>query len=461
MAVVGLNWGDEGKGRMVDNLAAGADYVVRYHGGGNAGHTIHTDRGMFKLHSLPSSVLRPGVTGVLGPGMTVDVEGLLQEIDALAGQGVDTGRLLVSDQASVCFPFHRDLDALEEERLSHGKYGSTRKGISPAYGDRVMKKTLLVRELFDKESLTERLAPVVDWANERLIRVYGADPLVPAEVERWAAGVRDRLEPYVTDTSRLLAGALEAGATVLAEGQLGALRDLYFGIYPFTTSSNCLAGHAPVGIGVPWARVDRVVGVTKAFASCVGAGPFVTEYDEERADRLRRQWGEYGSTTNRPRRLGAFDAVATRYGARVQGAGEIALTNLDQLTGTGELPVCTGYEQEDGLVTTEFTTSPAALARMRPVHRTFAGWDEDISGIRRYDRLPAAARAYVEGIADLVGVPVRYVSVGSHRDALIEVPAGAGDAGAGAAAGRPASADPAAGNTGSTAGTGTAATEGK
>lgn len=421
MAVVGLNWGDEGKGRMVDNLAEDADYVVRYHGGSNAGHTIHTDQGTFKLHSLPSSIMRPDVISILGPGMTVDVEGLLGEIDALAGQpGVAPERLLVSDRASVCFPFHRDLDGLEEERLSHGKYGSTRKGISPAYGDRVMKKTLLVGELFDKEGLPGRLAAVVDWANERITKLYGGAPLVLAEVERWAADVRDRLEPHVADVTALLSRALDENAAVLAEGQLGALKDLYFGIYPFTTSSNCLAGHAPVGMGVPWAKVDHIVGVTKAFSSCVGAGPFVTEFDEERADRLRRQWGEYGSTTNRPRRLGAFDAVATRYGARVQGADAIAITNLDQLTGIGELQVCTAYEQ-DGTPVPEFTTSPTELDRMKPVYRTFAGWDEDISGIRRYEELPAAARAYVEGIQELLGVPVRHVSVGSHRDALINI----------------------------------------
>ncbi|MFF1465156.1 adenylosuccinate synthase [Streptomyces sp. NPDC058330] len=418
-AVVGLNWGDEGKGRMVDNLAEDADYVVRYHGGGNAGHTIHTDQGKFKLHSLPSSVMRPGATSVLGPGMTVDVEGLLSELGELEAH-LSPGRLLVSDQASVCFPFHRDLDGLEEERLAHGRYGSTRKGISPAYGDRVMKKTLLVRELFDKEALPDRLASVVGWANERMEKIYGGAPLVPADVEQWVAGMRDQLEPYVVDTTGLLGKALDGGARVLAEGQLGALRDLYFGIYPFTTSSNCLAGHAPVGMGVPWAKVDRTVGVTKAFSSCVGSGPFVTEFAEERADALRRKWGEYGSTTNRPRRLGAFDAVATRYGVRMQGADEVAMTNLDQLTGTGELQVCTGYER-DGTVVTEFSTSPAVLSRMKPVYRTFEGWDEDISRIRRYDELPPAARAYVEGIQDLLGAPVSYVSVGSHRDALIAV----------------------------------------
>lgn len=422
MAVVGLNWGDEGKGRMVDNLSAGADFVVRYHGGSNAGHTVHTDQGKFKLHGLPSSVLRPEVTSVLGPGMTVDVEGVLRELSALAEQGAACGRVLVSHLASITFPFHRDLDGAEEERLSHGRYGSTRKGIAPAYGDRVMKKTLLVRELYDKESLPDRLSSVVEWANERIEKIYGGAPLVLEDVERWAQQIAEQLEPHVADAAPLLTKALDEGATVLAEGQLGALRDLYYGIYPFTTSSNCLAGHAPVGAGIPWARVDRTVGVTKAFSSCVGAGPFVTEFDEDRADLLRRKWGEYGATTNRPRRLGAFDAVATRYGARIQGADDIAITNLDQLTGVGELQVCIGYEH-NGRAVTEFSAEPADLARMKPVYETFAGWTEDISQVKRYDQLPGEARAYVEAIQELLGVPVRHVSVGSHRDALIDVTA--------------------------------------
>jgi adenylosuccinate synthase len=419
-AVVGLNWGDEGKGRMVDNLSADADYTVRYHGGSNAGHTIHTDQGKLKLHSLPSSVLRPTVTSILGPGMTVDVEGFLEEFAAIRQHGPTPERVLVSDGASVCFPFHRDLDAAEEERLSHGRYGSTRKGISPAYGDRVMKKTLLVRELFDKENLPGRLTSVLDWANERIVKIYGGSAISFADIERWVSGIREQLEPHVVDATRLLSKALDDGATVIAEGQLGALRDLYYGIYPFTTSSNCLAGHAPVGIGVPWARVDATVGVTKAFSSCVGAGPFVTEFDEDRADRLRRKWGEYGATTNRPRRLGEFDAVATRYGVRLQGADEVAVTNLDQLTGIGELQVCVAYER-DGHAVRDFSPSPAELSRMSPVYETFGGWDEDISGIRDYGQLPAGARAYVDAITELLGVPVRYVSVGSHRDALIDL----------------------------------------
>lgn len=419
-AVVGLNWGDEGKGRMVDNLSADADYTVRYHGGSNAGHTIHTDQGKFKLHSLPSSVLRPTVTSVLGPGMTIDVEGFLDEFAKVSEHGVTPDRVLVADNASVCFPFHRALDAAEEERLSDGRYGSTRKGISPAYGDRVMKKTLLVRELFDKENLPGRLASVVDWANERITKIYDKPPLSLPDVERWTADVGERLRPHVVGATGLLSEALHEGATVLAEGQLGALRDLYYGIYPFTTSSNCLAGHAPVGMGIPWATVDRTTGVTKAFSSCVGAGPFVTEFDEERAGRLRRRWGEYGATTSRPRRLGAFDAVATRYGVRIQGADEVAVTNLDQLTGIGELQVCVAY-QRDGRVVRDFSPDPAELARTIPAHETFAGWDEDISQVRDYQSLPAGAREYVEAIEESLGVPVRYVSVGSHRNALITI----------------------------------------
>lgn len=418
-AVVGLNWGDEGKGKMVDALTGDVAYVVRYHGGGNAGHTIVVNEGKFSLHNLPSSVFRAGTTSVLGPGMVVDVETFLAEIELVAAHGSDPSRILVSDAASVCFPFHRDLDAAEEIRLGKDNYGSTRMGISPAYGDRVMKKTLLVRELFDTANLDQRLASVIDWANNRLTRIYGEQARSVDEVRDWVEKLRDRLEPHVTDVTAVLGTALDEGAHVLAEGQLGALKDVYFGIYPFTTSSTCLTAHAPIGMGVPWARVDRTIGVTKAFASCIGAGPLVTEFDKATGDHLRELWGEFGATTNRPRRLGAFDGVATRYGARMQGAQEVALTNLDQLTGIGDLQVCVAYEC-DGTRTTEFSPGPAVLARSTPVYETLAGWSEDTSGIRSYDALPAAARSYVERAEDLLGVYVRYISVGAHRDALVD-----------------------------------------
>jgi adenylosuccinate synthase len=416
--VTGLNWGDEGKGRMVDYLSADADFVGRYHGGSNAGHTIQVDEGKFTLHSLPSSVFRPGVKSVLGPGMVVDVEGFLEEVDMVSGHGVATGDILLSDTASICFPFHRELDAAEEVRLGRDRYGSTRMGISPAYGDRVMKKTLLVRELFDNRTLRSRLATVVDWANARLGRIYGARTVDLTEAQRWAAAVRERIEPFVTDTTEVLTAAEERGATILAEGQLGALRDIYFGIYPYTTSSTCLAGHAPVGLGIPWAQVRHTVGVTKAFSSCVGAGPFVTEYEPDRAAHLRERWGEFGGTTNRPRRLGHFDAVATRYGVVMQGAHEVAITNLDQLTGTGELKICVAY-QRDGQITRKFTPDPVTLERSTACYETFPGWDDPISQIRRFTDLPAAARSYVAAVESLLGVPARYVSVGPHRDELI------------------------------------------
>jgi adenylosuccinate synthase len=417
--VAGLNWGDEGKGKMVDALSAGVDYVVRYHGGGNAGHTIVVDEGRFSLHNLPSGVFRPGTTSVLGPGMVVDVETFLAEVELVTAHGVDPARILVSDAASLCFPFHRDLDAAEEARLGKDNYGSTRMGISPAYGDRVMKKTLLVREMFDSANLDRRLAGVVGWANERLTRIYRARSVSPGEVREWVEKLRDRLEPHVADVTAVLGQALESDAHVLAEGQLGALKDVYFGIYPYTTSSTCLTAHVPVGVGLPWARVDRVIGVTKAFASCIGAGPLVTEFDRERGDHLRELWGEFGATTNRPRRLGAFDGVATRYGARLQGTHEVALTNLDQLSGIGDLQVCVAY-QCDGKPTTAFRPDPAVLERSVPVYESLPGWSQDISGVRTFDALPAAARSYVDRIGELLGVPVRYVSVGAHRDALID-----------------------------------------
>jgi len=416
--IVGLNWGDEGKGRMVDYLSAGANIVGRYHGGGNAGHTIHVAEGRFTLHHLPSSVFQPGVRNLLGPGMVADIDGILAEISLVTKHGVIPENILLSDRAAICFPFHRDLDAAEEHRLGLDQYGSTKMGISPAYGDRVMKKTLLVRELFQTRHLADRLSSVLGWANARLEHIYGSAPLQPADVRRWIAQVRDQIEPFVTDTTAVLRAAEADGQTVLAEGQLGALRDIYFGIYPFSTSSACLASHAPVGLGVPWARVNHTVGVTKAFSSCVGAGPFVTEYEPELADSLRERWGEYGATTGRPRRLGHFDAVATRYGVLMQGADEVALTNLDQLTGVGDLQICVAYRQGDR-TTREFDPAPVTLGESAPCYEHFAGWDEDISGVRDFAGLPQAAQAYVSAIESLLGVPVRYVSVGAQRDALI------------------------------------------
>lgn len=418
-AVVGLNWGDEGKGRMVDHLAGAADVVVRYHGGANAGHTVHTDAGTFTLHSLPSGALRADATSVLGPGMAVDLDGFLDEVAEMVALGTPADRLLLSDRASVCLPLHGWLDGAEEERLGASRYGSTRKGIAPAYGDRALKKTLLVGELFAERSLRKRIEQVVDWANERIVRIYGGDPLAVREVEEWADALRPRLRPHVVDATELLSGALADGAHVLAEGQLGALRDLYFGIYPYTTSSICLAGHAPVGMGVPWASIDRVVGVTKAYSSCVGAGPFVTEFDEPTAERLRRRWGEYGATTSRPRRLGDFDAVATSYGARLQGATEIALTNLDQLSGLESLRICEAY-RIDGVVTSRFPTLPERLEDAQPAHQSLEGWEEDVSEARSFAELPGPAQRYVEAVEAALGVPVRFVSVGSHRDALID-----------------------------------------
>lgn len=416
--VVGLNWGDEGKGRMVDYLAAGADIVGRYHGGGNAGHTIHVTEGRFTLHHLPSSVFQPGVRNVLGPGTVADLDGILEEIALVTKHGASPDNILLSDAAGICFPFHRELDAAEEDRLGREKYGSTKMGISPAYGDRVMKKTLLVREIFETRQLSARLAAVLDWANARLEKIYRRPAVRLADAERWISDIRHQIEPFVTNTTRVLAAAEADGATILAEGQLGALRDIYFGIYPYSTSSACLAAHAPVGLGVPWARVRHTVGVTKAFSSCVGAGPFLTEYEPDLAASLRDRWGEYGATTGRPRRLGHFDAVATRYGALMQGADEIAITNLDQLTGVGDLRICVAY-QHNGRSTREFDPSPATLGESTPCYEEFPGWEEDISAVRDFADLPEPARAYVLAIESLLGVPVRYVSVGAQRDALI------------------------------------------
>ncbi|HEX9890159.1 MAG TPA: adenylosuccinate synthase [Nitriliruptorales bacterium] len=415
-AVVGLNWGDEGKGKVVDRLAAGADLVVRFQGGNNAGHTIVTDQGTFKLHLVPSGVFQPQTTNLLGPGCVVNLEAFAGELDELERAGVDTSRVLVSERAAVVFDFHRWFDIAEEERLGARQYGSTRRGIAPAYGDRAMKKTLLVGELFDDKHLAERLELIAGWADLRARTLYDGPGVLVDEVHEWIREFREPLRGRVVDTGRLLREAAREDRQVLFEAQLGAMRDLIYGIYPYTTSSNCLAAYASLGGGAPELQLDQVVGVVKAYASCVGAGPFVTEFGPEVADPLRERWGEFGAATGRPRRLGHFDAFATRYGATIQGATALALTNLDQLSGTGPLQVCVGY-RIDGR---DLDTFPVGdLHRVEPVYEQAGGWDDDLTGIRRYEDLPAPARGYVEAVEHHVGVPVDLVSVGPHRDQTV------------------------------------------
>ena len=393
-AIVGINWGDEGKGRMVDYLTQRFDVVVRYQGGGNAGHTVVNELGKFALHLLPSGIFRSGVVNILGNGVAVDLENLKSEMDTVraAGVAITPENLKISDRASLLLPWHRELDALEEQRLKDKKYGSTKQGIAPFYGDKYQKKTVMAGELLHPEHLREHLADLLEWKNLILTKVYGAKGYTMDELMEWVETYGAAMKPYITDTTRVLREAQAAGKSILFEAQLGALRDLDYGIYPYTTSSNSIAAYAPVGSGLPTAKIDEVVGVVKAYSSCVGEGPFVCEWFGEEAEQLRDAGDEYGAKTGRPRRVGPIDLVATRYGVQMQGATNIALTKLDVLSYMDKIPLCAHYEL-DGKQTDEFPF-PVLQQDAKPVVEYMDGWQCDISGARSWEELPEAARRY-------------------------------------------------------------------
>ena len=417
--VVGANWGDEGKGRMVDYFARDADFVVRYQGGHNAGHTVINEHGKFTLRLVPSGILYPEVTNVLGPGTVVNLEALGKEIDGLWERGIKVSpeNLKISERACICFPFHVLQDRYEEERLGKDLFGSTLQGIAPVYGDRYMKYGIQVGALRHPEFLREQLQRCLELKNLMFERVYSKSPVSLDQMCEWASQHGQKLLPHVDDTITLLSDALANGKTILLEAQLGTLRDVLYGIYPFTTSSNPIAGFASVGGGVFPGDAPKVTAVVKAFSTCVGEGPFVTEMEGEYADQFRIRTGEFGAATGRPRRIGHFDAVATHYGVKIQGATEVALTKLDNLSGEDGLKICTHYAF-DGKPTKTFPLFPE-LREAKPVYIDMPGWQEDISSIRQYLDLPAAARKYVETIEELIGVPVKYISVGPEREALI------------------------------------------
>ncbi len=418
-AVVGVNWGDEGKGRMVDLITEDYDVVVRYQGGGNAGHTVVNDHGKFALHLLPSGIFRDGVVNVLGNGVALDPENLLKEIGELRSKGVTItpSNLRISERASLLMPWHRKLDELEENRLGDHRFGSTKQGIAPFYSDKYQKKTILAGELLYPEKLKEHLKSLSEWKDLILKGVYGAEPYGTEQVEEWVDLYGGAIRPFLCDTGEYLKNACEKGKNILFEAQLGALRDLDYGIYPFTTSSNTLASYAPIGSGCPSIPVERVIGVVKAYSTCVGEGPFVTEMRGEEAEELREKGAEYGAKTGRPRRVGALDLVATRYGAEVQNASEIALTKLDVLSYMECIPVCTAY-LVNGILTERFPF-PDSLDAAEPVYEYLEGWMCDISGVRRWEDLPRQARDYVRFLEDAVRCPVTYVSVGPERDSII------------------------------------------
>ena len=418
-AIVGINWGDEGKGRMVDLLTQDYDVVVRYQGGGNAGHTVVNELGKFALHLLPSGIFRKGVVNILGNGVAMDCENLWIEMQDVMSQGValTPENLMISDRASLLLPWHRDLDSLEEARLADKKYGSTKQGIAPFYSDKYQKKTVMAGELLYPEYLEAHLADILEWKNLTLDRVYGAKTYTLDEIMAWIDDFGAKIRPYVRDTGAFLRKAQAEGKSILFEAQLGALRDLDYGIYPYTTSSNTIAAFAGVGSGLPSARIDEVVGVVKAYSSCVGEGPFPCEWFGEDAEKLREAGAEYGAKTGRPRRVGPIDIVATRYGVQMQSATNIALTKLDVLSYMDKIPVCTRYEI-NGQQTDEFPF-PTLQNIAKPVIEYLDGWMCDISKITEWDKLPAAAQRYVEYVEQAIGCHIGYVSVGPERDSII------------------------------------------
>lgn len=416
--LVGLNWGDEGKGRMVDYFAQNVDYVVRYQGGNNAGHTVVNEFGTFKLHLIPSGIFNPKVTNVLGTGMVIDIEAFCEEVEELEKSGIDCSNIKISERATITFPFHRLEDELEEARLGADAYGSTKRGIAYAYGERYQKKSIQLGELFFPDDLQKRVEQLVEWKNLIIKDLYKSDKTVTVEeTMNWLNKYGERVKKHVCNVTELLGDAAKSGKKIMFEAQLGSLRDINYGIYPFTTSSSALASFAPIGGGLFTKKIDKVIGVMKSFSTCVGAGPFVTRMNDEDANNLREIAFEYGASTGRARTIGHFDAVASKYGADVQGADEIAITKLDSLSGSKTLKICTSYNI-DGKSTKTFPLNPQ-LEKAVPEYIELNGWDEDITKCRKFSDLPANAQAYINKIEELIGYSIKYISVGPERESLI------------------------------------------
>ena len=419
-AIVGANWGDEGKGKITDMLGEKSDIIVRFQGGSNAGHSIINDYGKFALHLLPSGVFYQHTTCVIGNGVALNIPYLQREIDDIVSKGVPKPHILVSDRAQILMPYHIDFDAYEEERLGGKAFGSTKSGIAPFYSDKYAKIGFQVSELFDEETLKEKVARVVAQKNILLEHMYHKPLINPDELLETLHSYRDIIEPYACDVSLFLNNAIKEGKTILLEGQLGTLKDPDFGIYPMVTSSSTLAAYGAIGAGIPPYEIKDIITVVKAYSSAVGAGEFVSEIFGDEADELRRRGGdggEFGATTGRPRRMGWFDCVASRYGVRMQGATEVALTVLDVLGYLDEIPVCVGYEI-DGEVTKDFPVT-AKLKKAKPVYEKLPGWKEEIRGITEYEKLPENCRKYIEFIEKELGVPITMVSNGPGRHEII------------------------------------------
>ncbi len=420
-AIVGINWGDEGKGRMVDLLSQKYDIVSRYQGGNNAGHTVVNEKGKFILNLLPSGILRDSTVNVMGPGMVIDVEHLFNEVNKLrdAGIAITPDHLKISDRATICMPYHKLLDCLEEERLADKKFGSTRRGIAPVYADKYMKKTVRMGDLLHPELLPEKLADLMEWKNLTVNKGYGHEAITPEAMLEWLNTYAMPFVPYITNTTKYLGDAAKAGKNIMFEAQLGALRDIDFGIYPYTSSSSTISAYAPIGAGIPQCRLDEVIGIMKAYSTCVGEGPFTCELFGDEGNALREAGGEYGAATGRPRRVGGFDVAASKYGTLVQGATCIAVTKLDVLSYLDRIPVCVAYEV-NGERTTDFPMGEE-LVEAKPVYEYMDGWKTDVSGCRRFEELPVNAQKYVKFLEESVGCPVKYVSVGAEREQYIEM----------------------------------------
>ena len=419
-AVVGANWGDEGKGKITDMLAREADIIVRFQGGANAGHTIVNEYGKFALHTLPSGVFYGHTTSIIGNGVALNIPVLFQEVKSITEKGVPAPKLLVSDRAQIVMPYHILFDQYEEERLGGKSFGSTKSGIAPFYSDKYAKIGIQVSDLFDEEKLLEKLQRVCVTKNVLLEHLYHKPLLKPEELLATLREYREMVKPYVCDVSLYLHKALKEGKTVLLEGQLGTLKDTDHGIYPMVTSSSTLAAYGAIGAGIPPYEIKQIVTVCKAYSSAVGAGAFVSEIFGDEADELRRRGGdggEYGATTGRPRRMGWFDCVASKYGCRLQGTTDVAFTVLDVLGYLDEIPVCVGYEI-DGEVTTDFPVTHK-LEKAKPVLETLPGWKSDIRGIRKYEDLPENCRKYIEFIERQIEYPITMVSNGPGREDII------------------------------------------
>lgn len=414
-AIVGVNWGDEGKGRIVDLFSSDYDIVIRYQGGGNAGHTVMNEFGTFALHLLPSGIFRKNVVNILGNGVALDPISLLKEMKTVRDCSIPISpeNLKISSRASLLMPWHVDLDVLEENRLANKKYGSTKQGIAPFYSDKYQKKTVMAGEVFDDELFMQHIEDLMAW-KDMIIRAYGGEEYTKDRLKEFFEAIEE-IKPYICDVTLYLNENRDK--RIMFEAQLGSLRDIDYGIYPYTTSSNTLASYAPIGAGCLDLKLDKVIGVAKAYSTCVGEGPFVSEMFDEEAEELRKAGSEYGAKTGRPRRVGAFDVVATRYGVKVQGCDAVAITKLDVLSYMDKIPVCVSY-LVDGKETDEFPF-PSKLNKAEPIIRYFDGWKCDISDIRKYEDLPIKAREYIEFIEKGIRCPLAYISVGPERESII------------------------------------------